>query len=116
MTASSTVSITAAQTLYAHWTQTTNLYTVTVSPGTGGTGGAGFTYSVSGSSQAKTITPPTRTGYKITGWTFTGHTGTTPSASGSTVTIPANTYGDITMTPTWSEDYITITFNSNGGS
>ena len=108
--------ITGAQTLYAHWTQTANQYTVTVSPGAGGAGGAGFTYYASESSQTKTITPPTRTGYKITGWTFTGYTGTTPSASGSTVTIPANTYGNITMTPTWGEDYITITFNSNGGS
>lgn len=99
--------------LTAQWTNDT--YTVTVSPGEGGEGGAGFTYYASVSSQTKTITPPTRTGYKITGWTFTGYTGATPSASGSAVTIPANTYGDITMTPTWSEDYITITFNSNEG-
>lgn len=40
--------VTGNATYYAQWTA--NTYTVTVSPGTGGAGGAGFTYSVSGSS------------------------------------------------------------------
>ena len=91
-------------------------YIVTVSAGTGGVNGSHFLYYPSTSQQTKSISLPTRTGYKIVSWTFTGYTGATPSVSGSTVMIPANTYGNFTMTPTWSKDYITITFDSNGGS
>ena len=93
--------------LTARWAA--DMYTVTVFPGTGVTVTAPFThiftYYASGFSQTKTIIPLTCAGYKITGWVLTGYTGASPSISvnGSIVTIPANTRGDFTITPTWSK-------------
>lgn len=99
--------------LTAQWTP--NTYTATVAPGTGGSGGSTFEYTVSSSSQTKTIEFPTRIGYGIGSWTIVDYGGTKPSVSGTTVTIPANTYGGFTMTPTWTANTYTVTFDANGG-
>ena len=108
-----TVSITENQPLYAHWTA--NSYTVTVNPGTGGTGGSCPNYTFSTSNQTKTITLPTRAGYSISSWSVIGATSGTPFANGSTLTIPGGTYGDLTLTPTWTANSYTVTFKDWNG-
>ena len=102
------MTITGAQTLYAHWAA--NEYTVTVKPN-GGTGGSCPKYTVSTVQQTKTVTKPTRTGYWISGWTVTGATGGTPTVSESTLTIPANVYGNLTLEPTWTPVSYTISYS-----
>ena len=90
-------------------------YTATVSAGEGGRGGWTREYTTSNDPQALTVTLPTRTGYSISDWTPTGATGGTPTISGTTLTIPARTAGDFTMTPTWEPITYTIDFDGNGG-
>ena len=114
ITSSTKVAITAAQTLYAHWTG--NEYTLSFAQN-GGSGGAlsSANYKTSPSAQTITVTEPTRNGWTRTSWTIAGYTGTAPSISGTTLTIPANTYGNITVTPVWSGNTYTITWSANGG-
>ena len=114
ITSSTKVAITAAQTLYAHWTG--NEYTLSFAQN-GGSGGAlsSANYTTSPSDQTITVTEPTRNGWTRTSWTIAGYTGTAPSISGTTLTIPANTYGNITVTPVWSGKTYTITWSANGG-
>lgn len=114
ITASTKVAITAAQTLYARWTGIQ--YTLTFSQNGGNGGGLSATkYNTSPSNQTITVTEPTRNGWTRTSWTFTGHTGTDPTISGTTLTIPANTYGNITVTPVWTGKTYKISFDNNGG-
>ena len=101
------VQITADQRLYAHWTA--NEYTVTVAPN-GGTGGSCPSYTVSTVQQTRSVTKPTRTAYSISGWTVTGATGGTPTVAGTTLTIPANVSGNLTLTPSWTPDPYPITY------
>ena len=103
------VAITAAQTLYAHWTA--NTYSITVAPN-GGTGGSASpaTYQISTTAQTVALTRPTRAGYSFSSWTTTKGT-----VSGDTLTIPANAYGNITLTANWAANSYTVTFNANGG-
>lgn len=108
------VTIAADTPLYAVWSGVG--YAITVAPGTSGTGGGTYSYTTSASSQTKTVAIPTRTGYRITAWSFSGYTGTAPSISGSTLTIPASTYGSFTATPTWTVNTYSVEFNANGGS
>ena len=114
ITSSTKVAITAAQTLYAHWTG--NEYTLSFAQN-GGSGGAlsSANYTTSPSDQTITVTEPTRNGWTRTSWTIAGYTGTAPSISGTTLTIPANTYGNITVTPVWTGKTYTITWSANGG-
>lgn len=105
-----TVKLSGNLILYAQWSAIE--YTVTTKPN-GGTGGGSITYTYKTASQTKAVPLPTRTGYHITGWSFTGHTGSNPSISGSTLTIPGGTYGNITATPTWTANTYTIAFNKN---
>ena len=102
------VQITADQRLYAHWTAGT--YTVTVVPN-GGTGGSCPSYTVSTVQQTRSVTKPTRTAYSISGWTVTGATGGTPTVAGTTLTIPANVSGNLTLTPTWTPVLYTISYS-----
>ena len=104
------VAITANQTLYAHWTAKT--YSVTVDPN-GGTGGKCPDYKVSSAQQKITLTSPTRTGYSISKWTVTGATGGTPTVAGTTLSIPANVSGNLTLTPSWSPISYSITYTGH---
>ena len=98
------------------WQIVEGSFTATVSAGEGGSGGSTFTYWSSPESQTKTIYPlPTRTGYQITGWTASGFAGDAPTVGGTTVTIPARTAGDFTLTPTWAPISYMIVFDGNGG-
>ena len=92
-----------------------NTYTITWSAN-GGTGGkvSKTSYTVSASSQTATITAPTRNGYSVSGYSVTGNSGTA-TISGTTLTIAANTYGNLTVKANWSPNTIKITLNKNGG-
>ena len=91
-------------------------YTVTVAPN-GGSGGSCPSYTVSASQQTKTITLPTRTGYSIaSSWGVSGAKDGKPTVSGNTLTIPAGTYGNLTLTPTWTANEYSLTVNPNSGS
>ena len=97
-------------------TFTPNTYTVTVNPN-GGTGGScpGYTFSAT-IAQHLQITLPTKSGYHISSWATSGASGGTPSISGTTLTIPAETYGNLTLTPTWAINTYTVTFVNWDGS
>ena len=77
-------------------------------------------YGISSSSQTLTVSNPSRIGYNFNGWTVSwtdsDYSGTLPSVSGTTLTIPANTYGNITLTANWSARNYNITYNLGGGS
>ncbi|MBE6142274.1 MAG: hypothetical protein E7175_05505 [Erysipelotrichaceae bacterium] len=83
-----------------------NSYDVTFDNG-GGLGGSisRTSYSTSGSSQTITVTAPTKTGYKNPTYSVTrtgAYGGSAPTVSGSTITIPANSYGTFTINTAWS--------------
>ncbi len=85
----------------------------------GGTAGssAPTSYDSADSLQNITIPEPTKTGYNFTGWTVSWNgSGNTPTISNGTLSIPANTTGDITLTAGWSAATYTISFDGNGGS
>jgi len=137
---STTVTITAAQTLYAHWTPTltsgTNetittlgdmqteytgpTYNITTSSGTGVASMSvnPTTYQQSGSSQNITITRSASTGYTLNAATITrlgDYGGSTPTVSGTTVTIPADSYGNFRVDQTATANSFDITLTANGG-
>jgi uncharacterized repeat protein (TIGR02543 family) len=86
VTAGTTVSITADQTLYAQWTA--NTYTVTFDGNTGGTPSLG-SKSVTYASTYGTLATVTKTGYTFAGW-FTATSGGTLVTAGTTVSITAD--------------------------
>lgn len=110
ITASSTVAITADQTLYAHWTASN--YTVTFDANGGSVGSDRKQVTYAGTYGDLPV--PTRSGYDFTGWYTTASGGTQITAS-STVTITAGQ----TLYAHWTErqvvEYI-VTFDPNGGS
>lgn len=99
--------------LTAQWTG--KAYAVTIDPNDG-TGGECDGYTVSGKAQTRTVTPPTREGHTIQSWQVSGATGGSPWVNAENVlTIPANTYGDLTLTPEWKADTFTITYKPGSG-
>jgi len=107
VTAATTVTITAPQTLYAQWT--TNNYTVTFN----GNGGlpSPTSKSVTYASTYGPLATATLTGNTFKGW-FTATTGGSQVTAASVVTITT----DQTLYAQWTADSQTLTFNSNGGS
>lgn len=83
--ASTAVSITANQTLYAHWTANTYKVTFNANGGTVDTASKTVTYD----SSYGELPTPTRLGYKFDGW-FTKSSGGTQVKSSTTVSITAN--------------------------
>lgn len=123
--ASTTVTIskgsTGNRTYTANWQA--NSYNITINS-VNGTGGSvsPTTYSTSTAAQTATLTNPTKTGYTFNGWTVSWtdsstHSGTLPTVSGTTLTIPANCYGNITLTAKWNTNSYTVTYDAttNGG-
>jgi len=108
----SSSTFTANTTLYAKWTA--NTFNITIN-NNGGSGVSSTTYTVSTSSQTKTISQPTRTGYTFGGWTVSC-SGGSPTISGTTLTIPANCTGAITLTANWTPIKYYVKYNPNGGS
>ena len=102
-------------TLTANWTARS--YTITVNANGGNISGSPPTsYSTSASAQSYTIANPTRDYYNFTGWTLTrGGTygGNSPTISNGTLSIPANSYGNITLTANWEIQKFNLTFRSN---
>lgn len=113
VTATSKVDEAMNRTLFAQWTGVS--YTLTFSQN-GGSGGklSSTSYTTSHNTQTITITEPTRAGWTRTGWTVSGNNGSA-TASGTTLTIAGDAYGNITVTPVWSGKTYTITWSANGG-
>ena len=90
-------------------------YTITWSAN-GGTGGkvSKTSYTVSASSQTATITAPTRTGYNVSSYSVSGNSGNA-SVSGTTLTIAANTYGNLTVKANWTAKTYSVTSGKNRG-
>ena len=105
---STAVSITSAQTLYAHWTKSANTYTVTfdANGGTPATSSKSVTYG----STYGTLPTPTRTGYTFDGW-FTAASGGTQVQPSTTVTITSAQ----TLYAQWTAKKYSLTMNPNGG-
>ena len=106
----------ANTTLYAQWTA--NQYTVTYNANGGSVSPAKFTYktnknTTTSTAQNFTLATPTRTGYTFGGWT-TSKSGTSISNK-TALTINGNTYGDFTVTASWSVVPYTISYNLDGG-
>ena len=106
----------ANTTLYAQWTA--NQYTVTYNANGGSVSPASFTYktnknTTTSTAQNFTLATPTRTGYTFGGWT-TSKPGVSISNK-TALTINGNTYGDFTVTASWSVVPYTISYNLNGG-
>lgn len=101
-------------TLYAKWNGIQYTITLDNNGGSGGSLGK-TTYTTSPSAQTISITTPTaKTGYHFDHYTFNGYSGSTPSVSGTTLTIPANTYGNLTITAIWSPNTYTVHYSPYG--
>ena len=98
--------------LYAKWTA--NSYRITYDTN-GGNSLSYTTYTFSESQQTKTLTAATRTGYRFNSYTVTSGptSSTTPTFSGLVMTLPASTYGNITVTASWDANTYTVTFYKN---
>lgn len=107
ITSTSNVTITANQTLYAHWTPKT--YTVSFNANGGSVSTS--SKSVSYDSTYGTLPTPTRTGYTFDGW-YTASSGGRKITSTSNVSITANQ----TLYAHWTARTYTVSFNANGGS
>ena len=108
VTSSSTVLITAVQTLYAQWTVNTYAVKYDANGGTGVPSAQTKTY---GTDLTLSSTKPTRTGYTFTGWnTKADGTGTTYTAGASyTQNTAATLYAQ------WKINTFTVSYNANGG-
>ena len=109
---------TADQTIYAQWTATP--YTIKINNNGGSNGSVNnASYTIGTSAQTRTLTNPTRAGYNFASWkvswTDSTHSATLPTVSGTTLTIPANCYGNVTLTANWTPINYTLTYNANGG-
>ena len=100
---------TETRTLYAHWTANTYNITYTMNGGTH-SGSYASNYTVSTSAQTKAIGTASRDGWAVN--TVTASKG---SISGTNLSIPAGTYGDIAVTWTWTANSYNITYTMNSG-
>ena len=88
-------------TVTAHFSLKT--FSITVTAGSGGSASGSTTYQYSTSAQTKSISYSASSGYTFSSWSVSGPSGGTASASGTTLTIGAGAYGNITVTAnfTW---------------
>jgi uncharacterized repeat protein (TIGR02543 family) len=110
VTSSTTVTITAAQTLYAKWT--VNAISTVTFDAQGGTAASPSTTTVTNGLTYGTLATTTRAGYTFAGW-WTGAGGTgTQVASDTTVTITAAQ----TLYAKWTVNAVsTVSFDAQGG-
>lgn len=107
VTAATTVTITAAQTLYAKWTAGTSTVTFDAASGSVTPTSARVTFNA-----AYGLLPtPTRTGYAFAGW-WTGPDGTGTQVTAATV---VTTTVDQTLYANWMANNYTVTFDAQGG-
>ena len=104
--ASTEVSITSAQTLYAHWLPKT--YTVTYNANGGATSTVSTT--VTYASTYGEMPTPTRAGYTFAGW-YTAESGGTKIEASTNVSISS----DHTLYARWAANKYTVTFDANEG-
>ena len=107
VTSSTTVKITAAQTLYAHWTA--NSYTVSFDANSGNTPNP-TSKQVTYDSTYGDLATSTKTGYTFDGW-YTASNGGDKIVSSTKVTKANNQ----TLYAHWTVNNYTVTFNANGG-
>ena len=97
----------------------TKQFTATIL-GLGSLSGTTVSYYAESSDQTKTLDTNARVGYTHSGytvaWSDTNHSDTLPTATTTTLSIPAKAYGNVTLTPTWTINTYTVTFNANDGS
>ena len=97
--------VSSSVTYYAKWNAINYAITINSNGGSGGSVNAN-TYNISPSQQTRTLTNPSRVGYTLSGWSVvwsdSTHSVALPTISGTTLTIPANCYGNITISANWS--------------
>jgi len=73
-------------------------------------------YTMRGSNQTVTLTAPTKTGNTFTGYTITTNTSGSASSisSKTTLNIPADAYGAVTVKANWSVNSYSITYKDKG--
>jgi len=73
-------------------------------------------YTMRGSNQTVTLTTPTKTGNTFTGYTITTNTSGSASSisSRTTLNIPADAYGAVTVKANWSVNSYSITYKDKG--
>jgi uncharacterized repeat protein (TIGR02543 family) len=71
-------------------------------------------YTVSTSAQTRTLTPNCPVGYSLSAWVISTNSSPASSLSSSTLTIPANAYGNITVTANCQVNNYTLTVNPGG--
>lgn len=110
ITSASTVSVTANQTLYAHWTA--NTYTGTFDLRGGKIGGSGENQTKTETFDSAWVFPadPTRAGYTFAGW-YTAASGGT-QVTGETI---YSTAGPQTLYARWTGNTLTCSFDARGG-
>ena len=112
VTAATAVKITAAQTLYAHWTNTTpppTQYTVTFNGNGGLIGGAATTTrQVDDGAEIGSLPTATLTGYTQNGW-WTAATGGTEVYTDTSVTADTEVFAH------WTPNTYTVYFDGNSG-
>lgn len=106
ITSSTEVTITAKQTLYAHWLKN---YKVTFNA-TGGkvSGKSSASKTVVQGKTYASLPTPTRTGYTFNGW-YTAKTG------GTKVTVSTKVTKDHTLYARWTKNVYKVTLDANGG-
>ena len=112
VTASTTVKLSANQTLYAHWKETPITYTIVYNGNgytNGSTASSSHTYNV-----AKNLTANGfgKTGYTFAGWnTKADGTGTSYANSASVTNLTATNNATVTLYAKWTPKQITVSFN-----
>ena len=69
-------------------------------------------YQTSDIVQTLTLTNPTKTGYSFDGWTISGDNASA-KVEATTLTIPANSYGNITLTANWTANQQGLTVEAH---
>ena len=96
----------------------TKQFTATIL-GSGSLSGTTVSYYAKSSDQTKTLDTNAKVGYTHSGytvaWSDTNHSDTLPTATTTTLSIPAKAYGNVTLTPAWTANKYTVTLKGNGG-
>ena len=103
-------------TLTANWTGRSYTISYTLNSGSYGSSHPS-SYTVSASARTYTVSKPTRTGYTFSSWRLSRsgtYGGSPPTISGTTLRVPANSYGNIRLTANWTANRYTVYFNSSG--
>ena len=113
VTDSTTVKITDAQTLYAHWSE--NTYNISFDKN----GGTGSMSSITGVKYTESKTLPansfTRTGYEFDGWATTAGGSVVYGDKASVSKLTAVNNGTVTLYAHWKAIEYEISYNLNGG-